>query len=116
MRVAFTGGRNYTDNGSVATVLALLSHDNVEVLHGDAKGLDTLVRKIADRMYLDAEPFFADWDKHGRAAGPIRNREMVATADLLIAFPGGKGTEDCIRAAKERGIPVLRLEEGEQNV
>jgi len=59
--------------------------------------------------------FVADWKKHGRAAGPIRNREMVRLAAHLgvaacIAFPGGAGTEDCTKQAVAAGLLVLRVE------
>ena len=56
----------------------------------------------------------ADWDKHGKAAGMIRNREMVALgADICLAFPIGRspGTRACIREAQRAGIPV-RVREG----
>jgi len=58
---------------------------------------------------MEAEPHPADWERHGRAAGPIRNQEMAdAGADLCIAFPYGigKGTYDMIERARKAGIPV----------
>lgn len=62
--------------------------------------------------------FTADWDKHGKSAGPIRNQAMLSgtigdLADLLIAFPGGRGTEDCIRQADLLGIPLLEVPRGQ---
>lgn len=113
MRVAFTGGRDYQNDFMVAEVLAVLN-PSVVLLEGGATGLDSLVREVREAAGFAGETFEADWSKHGKAAGPIRNREMLDSgADILIAFPGGKGTEDCVKAAKERGIPVLRLEEKE---
>src|SRR5690606_30354012 len=54
----------------------------------------------------------ADWRRHGRAAGPIRNQEMAdAGADLCIAFPGGRGTADMVRRARAAGIPVRSVPE-----
>lgn len=52
----------------------------------------------------------ADWEKHGRAAGPIRNEKMliVGTPDMVLAFPGGRGTADMIRKAEAAGLPVRR--------
>ena len=54
----------------------------------------------------------ADWDTHGRGAGPIRNKQMLEEGkpDLVIAFPGGKGTANMIGQAKEAGIPVREIE------
>lgn len=55
----------------------------------------------------------ADWDLHGKAAGPIRNREMAqAGADLCLAFPLGesRGTWNCVNECKKAGIPVKVVE------
>lgn len=112
MRVAFTGGRDYQDRRSVSRVLFALDWNVLTVVHGGCPtGLDALVEDLASRIVLDRQVFHPDWEQHGRAAGPIRNREMLDSGvGLLVAFPGGRGTEDCVRAAKERGIPVLRME------
>jgi hypothetical protein len=53
--------------------------------------------------------YAADWEQHGKAAGPIRNREMAqAGADLCLAFPLGesRGTWNCVNECKKAGIPV----------
>ena len=108
MRIAFTGGRDYTNAHVVCCVLDMLDWHNHVLLVGDCPtGLDFIVQKETDRC----EVFRANWDKHGKAAGPIRNGEMLHEADFLIAFPGGKGTENCVKQAKEMGITVLRIEE-----
>lgn len=54
--------------------------------------------------------FPADWKRHGRAAGPIRNQRMIdeGKPHLVIAFPGGRGTADMIRRAEAAGVRVLR--------
>ncbi len=55
--------------------------------------------------------FEADWDKFKKAAGHIRNGVMLScNPDLLVAFPGGPGTENCIKQAKKLGILVLRVD------
>ncbi len=64
------------------------------------------------RIYFKPTPdmiFKADWDAHGKAAGPIRNKTMIDKADGLIAFWDGKsrGTKNCIECATDKGIPVL---------
>jgi hypothetical protein len=50
----------------------------------------------------------ADWQKHGTAAGPIRNKQMIVSGkpDLVLAFPGGRGTADMSRRAEKHGIPL----------
>ena len=108
--IAFTGGRRYTDDIKVYEVLRVLNPDRVMV--GDADGLDRLVRTFCKRLQIPYHTFKADWDAHGKAAGPIRNREMLQSgAQILVAFPGGRGTENCVKQAKELGITVLRVEE-----
>lgn len=55
--------------------------------------------------------FKADWSKDGRKAGPVRNSVMLSVGkpDLVIAFPGGRGTADMVRKAKAKGVPVEEL-------
>jgi hypothetical protein len=52
--------------------------------------------------------FSADWKTHGKSAGPMRNRQMLNDGQptAVVAFPGGRGTADMIRAAKAVGLPV----------
>lgn len=120
MKIAFTGGRDYKDLNKVLLIVRTCHSEN-EFLVGDCPtGLDKLVAEclidteLGTYNYLNEQTnvtvFKADWNKHGKAAGPIRNGEMLKDADMLIAFPGGRGTEDCIRQAKKKGIPVLRVE------
>lgn len=114
MKIALTGGRDHhPSEAEMEEALALLSCPpwfGGEVLHGDCEGCD---REMAERLRatwpsLKITPFPADWKKHGKAAGPIRNAEMIAQADMLIAFPGGKGTANCIALAEKKAIPVHR--------
>ena len=59
---------------------------------------------------LEPERHPADWKRYGRAAGPIRNQEMVNLgADVCLAFPreGSRGTKNCMEAARKAGIPTL---------
>lgn len=58
------------------------------------------------RCYLINEE--ADWQTHGKAAGPIRNGAMLAkhAPDGVVAFPGHNGTADCVRQAEAAGIKV----------
>jgi hypothetical protein len=53
----------------------------------------------------------ADWFSHGKAAGPIRNQEMLAmeAPALVVAFPGGRGTADMVRRARKAGVDVLEV-------
>jgi len=53
----------------------------------------------------------AEWDKFGRRAGPLRNEQMLREGkpDVVVAFPGGRGTAHMVRIAKEAGIDVLEI-------
>lgn len=112
--VAVTGGRDYRDRGTLYRVLdAERDTDGVSVLvHGGCRsGADALAHEWAKERRVSVRVFQADWDTHGRAAGPMRNRGMLREANphLLIAFPGGRGTADCVSAARHLRIPVLEV-------
>jgi hypothetical protein len=83
-----------------------------EVVEGGAPGFDAFAKKWAKYHGIPVKEFAADWDKHGRAAGPRRNEEMARYADALIAFHGGKGTDDMIRRARKHGLVVYIAESG----
>jgi len=109
MRVLITGGRNFDNRELLETTLDAV-HASVPLsilIHGAANGADTLAGEWASRKGIEVVACLADWKRYGRAAGPIRNRAMLELApDLLVAFPGGKGTDDMISAAEKKGIPI----------
>ena len=82
------------------------------IVQGGAKGADELARLYAEHYLVNYKTFEADWCLHGKAAGPIRNKEMLlAHSDaVVVAFPGGKGTENCVKTAVELNMIVLRVE------
>lgn len=86
---------------------------DVTVIAGGAKGADDLAYDWAVVNWTKYEEFAADWDKFGDAAGPIRNKQMIddGKPELVVAFPGGKGTANMIKQAKEAGIEVIDLRE-----
>ena len=79
--------------------------------HGGASGADTLAGRWAEENEIPVTVFEADWKGHGKSAGPVRNRRMLEEfrPDFVIAFPGGAGTENCVRFAHQRGILVVRV-------
>jgi hypothetical protein len=118
MRVLVCGGRNYSNYLSFAREMRYFDQQHGPfdtVIHGGAKGADWMAHLWANSpMGARKEVVFpADWDVHGRAAGPIRNRQMIEEGrpDLVIAFPGGRGTADMVRQAKAAGIPVVKAEQ-----
>ena len=94
-----------------ATLDALLQEvGSFRLVEGGAAGADREACKwaYAQRGLVTHRQYHAQWKKHGRAAGPIRNREMLAKEqpDLVVAFPGGKGTADMVACAMMAGVAV----------
>lgn len=114
--VLCTGGRDYADHESVSRTLESLDPDGILV--GDAPGADKLVREWACYRGKHLRVFYALWSIHGKSAGPRRNEDMVVSAVRLaavgnsvqvVAFPGGRGTQDCVRRARKVGLEVLEV-------
>jgi len=118
MRLLVTGGRDFNDMDFVFSVLDNLHRTrNVTVLmHGGARGADRLAGMWGLSRGVVVEVYPANWKEHGLAAGPIRNQEMLdAGPDLLVAFPGGRGTADMVRRARQAGLEVIEAQaEGDQ--
>jgi len=113
-RVGVTGGRSYRLWTVVINVMRRLQAEDPDtvIVHGGAPGADETCEFTAMQFDLATERHEAAWDKHGRAAGPIRNQAMVDSGlDLLIVFPGGRGTADMVRRARAAGVPVEEVSE-----
>ncbi len=110
--VIVCGGRDYDDKEAVFAALDKL-HKKSRIgllIHGSARGADTLAEKWAksrEVMYLGVP---AQWSLGTGRAGPLRNREMgdITKIDGLVAFPGGSGTEHMCNYAKTLNIPIWR--------
>ncbi len=109
MRVLVCGGRDFDDYPTVARWLGSLHPRPSVIIHGAAKGADTLAAKWAVMSDTPIMRFPADWQRDGKAAGPIRNARMLAEGkpDLVVAFPGGRGTADMVAKARKAGVPVI---------
>jgi YspA, cpYpsA-related SLOG family len=81
------------------------------VIHGDARGADQQGGVWAKAKGLHEVKVAALWDVHGKAAGSIRNRAMlellVRGTDVVISFPGGRGTADMVSRALKEGFSVI---------
>lgn len=112
-KVIVCGGRNFKDYERVQRELDFFhgEYGFAEVIHGCANGADTAAGRWAKEEGIKVREFPADWNKHGKAAGPIRNKQMLAEGqpDLVIAFPGGKGTANMISQAKAAGLRVEEI-------
>ena len=90
----------------------LSSVDSVEIVSGHARGADSLGEEYAVMHGLKLAVFKPDWNRYGRAAGPIRNREMLKYAmeekPTVIAFWNGisRGTKNMISQAERAGVEV----------
>ena len=113
-RLLLTGSRTWDDTHIIEHALAMiLAHhpEGVLLIHGACPhGADAIAAAYADRTPgYHSEAHAADWRRHGRAAGHLRNAEMVTLgADGCAAFLRGDspGTTATIRLAKAAGIPV----------
>lgn len=109
MRVLVCGGRDYYDRAFLWGYLDHLGPPEVSaIISGMATGADTLAARWGKQLGIPVYEFHADWNKHKRAAGPIRNQRMLdeGKPDLVIAFPGGRGTADMVRRARAAGVRV----------
>lgn len=112
VRLCISGSRDFVNLHLVEQVLACLPPDTV-IIHGGARGVDMVADRAARKLGLAVEVFPAEWNKYGRAAGMIRNREMLKRADKLIAFWNGKspGTRGAVEIAKELEVDALVIDD-----
>ncbi len=122
MRVLICGGRdlcrheafnwlerNLFDEISFATGCSVVTID--AIIHGGAKGADQAADDWAKSENIKSICFPANWKKHGKAAGPIRNRQMIdqGRPDIVVALPGGRGTRNMINQADGEGIQIIEV-------
>lgn len=111
MKVLITGGRDFDDIVLLTETLNRL-HTDLSftcLIHGAAKGADRLAGQWAQDNGVEEIACPADWKRHGRGAGPARNKQMleVHKPDLVVAFPGGKGTSHMVGLAQKAGTRVV---------
>ena len=114
------GGRDYDNRMELYGALDALNFQQpiLGLIHGGAKGADSLAGdwmrdKINDGhkdCWMAVYP--AQWDLHGKAAGPVRNQQMLDQnpgIELVVAFPGGTGTADMVKRATAKGVKVIEV-------
>jgi len=121
-QVVVCGGRDFVPSDGDAVVLSVWLAARVPLVlhHGDARGADRWAAGVAARVpgvTVIAHP--AQWAEHGRSAGPRRNAAMLTVARAaaaawgrlpeLLAYPGGRGTDDMVDKARRAGIPVVAV-------
>lgn len=87
--------------------LATLHGRPALVLSGGASGTDAAGEQWAEDCRIEVERHLPDWDKHGRSAGPIRNREMAQRCTAVALAPGGRGTASMRSEAHRAGRYVF---------
>lgn len=113
MRVLICGSREWVNHEAIAAEIHRLYNKYgraLVIIHGDARGADRVAGAIAESFGIAVEKYPADWQHHGKAAGPRRNEQMLteATPQGVVAFNlGTAGTNHMIRIAKAAGLPVI---------
>lgn len=109
--VLVTGGRNFHNAQCIDEVLR--AEAPTCVIHGACPtGADYLADAWGKANGIEVKAYPAEWTRYGLSAGPRRNRSMLHTEqpDIVIAFPGGRGTADMISAANEFGYTVMLVD------
>lgn len=117
-RVLVCGDRNWHDRQYLYGKL-----DDIDtfagittIIEGEAPGADTFAREWAEERGVTVEQYPALWDRYGRAAGSVRNRQMLMEGkpDLVVAFhedlARSKGTADMVRQASRAGVEVIHYD------
>lgn len=113
MKLLVCGGRDFINWGLLKNTLNRVHAKRpiTLLIHGAARGADALAGRWADENGIECTPYPADWERYRNRAGPIRNAQMLRETqpELVIAFPGGSGTQDMITRALDAATPVLAV-------
>ena len=114
MRILVCGGRDYKNESRVNEVLReYLDIKDLVICQGEARGADRLAKEWAKTYGVECIGYPANWNRDSKAAGPIRNRQMLNEfkPNLVIAFPGGNGTKDMVTISKQANVKVIQVED-----
>lgn len=112
--VLVTGGREYDNEGYLCAVLDSVHSDRGPItllVHGGARGADRLAEGWAASRKIKQKRYLPQWRRYGGSAGIVRNIKMHDTElpDLVVAFPGGRGTSHMKSHARKKGTEVMEL-------
>ena len=120
MKIIVAGTRYFEDYNKVKETLDNLLEKNIltSIISGGAKGADFLGEKWAKEHNIPLEIFSAEWEKYGKKAGMLRNKEMGDEGDMLVAFWDGnsKGTYHMIEYMKKLKKPIKIIKYNEINL
>lgn len=116
-RIAVIGSRGFASLDRVRDFVRSLPPGTM-VVSGGARGVDSAAETAAREAGVATEIHHADWDTHGRKAGPMRNALIIANADAVVAFWDGesRGTLNALVQAHEAGLPITIHDEQGQEV
>ena len=114
MKILVCGDRDWSDRDLILKTLYLFKDSGVVWIHGAAKGADRIAGEVLTMWGEEVQAFPALWNKHGKAAGPIRNQQMLdEKPDRIIAFhddlENSKGTRDMVERAKRSGMTAIMV-------
>lgn len=121
MRILVCGGRDFATNDNWSEVQFLYHEmyaitdqhaiEDLVIIHGAASGADNRAGEFARNLGIKEERYPAKWEEYGKRAGYIRNQQMLDNGkpDLVVAFPGGKGTAMMVDIAKKAGVKVIEV-------
>lgn len=119
MKVLACGDRNWDDLEGIRAVLDFMGPSDT-LIHGNARGADSLAHFAASELGCTIETYTADWKKLGKSAGPIRNQQMLdeGKPDVVFAFhddlASSKGTKDMVLRARKAELRVFLAEHNDE--
>lgn len=108
------GGRNFADatmfEGAINDLMHMRGGCPRKIIHGGAKGADAMAADLGQRLSVACVAVLPDWQR-GKMAGPLRNQKMLDEykPNLVVAFPGGRGTADMVYRARKAGVDVAEI-------
>lgn len=111
MKILICGDRYWNRPEVIKQYLRPLNNNGDVIITGGAFGADWYANLFAKEMGLQTVVVEANWKEFGKAAGPLRNKQMLdLNPDKVVAFhsdiKNSKGTKNCVEQAKDRNIPV----------
>ncbi len=116
INIAIVGSRDFNNfdvfKDKLEPILSKLMARIDNIVSGGAKGTDSMAEKYAIDNNLSTIIYKPDWEKHGNSAGIIRNRTIIKSSDLIIAFliKNSRGTSNSIKVAKELKKEIVVFE------
>ena len=116
MKILITGDRNFSSLGKkiIENLFQQLKEKDVMIIHGHCpSGADHYADTCANNLKIPVKRYPANWKKYGKAAGPIRNRQMIEIEKPNVVFAfhdkieASKGTKDTVNCSIKSKIPTF---------